>query len=138
MIFELSEVLARARECVALEVPHVHRGQTISGMDCVGLVVYAFKYAGNIPLYGRDPHAGVLVRELRRVFGPPVDAEPQSGDIVAMRWGGDVRHVGIIAQADDGRATIIHSIQSVGRATEHGLDEKTRKRIKHVFRPEFR
>lgn len=134
----LEAAIARARECVARKVPHVHLGRSMAGMDCVGLVAYALALDESaVPGYGRDPFAGQLERALRAHFGEPITDEPRAGDVVAMRWGGPIRHVGILADHPDGGLSIIHSVQTVGRATEHGIDHKTKWRIVMVFRPEF-
>lgn len=136
-----------ARAWVALEVPFLHLGRNALGADCVGLLVYALEYPeGRIPAYPRDPYQGKLEAELTAALGEPVArggadgvgaATLLPGDVVAMAYGRPVRHVGFIAEhpAYPGHLSLIHTDSSVGKVTEHILDERWLSRIKLVYRP---
>lgn len=146
------QYIARMRELVAAKVPFIHQGRTFAGIDCVGALLYALEYEGEVPAYPRDPVNGELERELRRVFGDPVvertsTVSPpielsllQPGDIVSMQYAGPVRHVAMLAMHIDqrncpGALSVIHTDSSLGRVTEHILDAKWLRRIMRVWRP---
>lgn len=127
----------RARALIG--VPWVHQGRNLAvGLDCIGLLAVVFagtRYAEHdCTEYGRDPHDGLLERHLRSVFGAPRD-DVQQGDVVAMRYVGPIRHVGIVGDHPHG-LSLIHTDASIGRVTEHRIDEKWARRIALVFRPE--
>ena len=129
-------------QCVDLSVPHVHQGAGLDGMDCVGLLIYAFEASSETQDYGRDPHAGILERRLQVHFGQPVHRRGatlemlQDGDVVAMRWGGDPRHVGLV-QIVDGVRYLIHSMQAPGHVARHSIDDAWIRMIRVVYRPEY-
>ena len=135
-----------------LGVPFLHQGRDpVVGLDCIGLLAAAAREAGLTRYlvhdrqdYGRDPHGGLLEARLRACFGEPVAGSPvdlallHEGDVLAMRFAGPVRHVGIVGVRDyEGpQLTVIHTDNGVGRVTEHRIDDKWRRRIALVFRPE--
>lgn len=139
----------RLRELVAARAPFVHQGRNVAGIDCVGALIHAFQYSGDVPAYPQDPVNGELERELRRVFGEPIlerastlanplrlgDMAP--GDIVSMQYRGPVRHVAILANHPTirGSLSVIHTDAMLGRVTEHILDDKWVRRIMRVWRP---
>jgi cell wall-associated NlpC family hydrolase len=133
------DVAARAY----LGVPFRHQGRNPAvGIDCVGLLVCAAADCG-IPTeadrtdYGRDPAHGYLERQLRAAFGAPVFSPLlQPGDVVAIDFKGAIRHVAIVAERDGGGLNLIHTNFSVQRVTEAILDDRWRKRIRAVYRPE--
>lgn len=149
----MNKVIERARELVTAEVPFLHQGRDFNGIDCVGCLVYAFEHPlEDVPGYPRDPYRGELDRQLMRVFGEPLqEAEVAKGgeclhridvsqlreaDIVSMQYRGPVRHVGIIAEhpAYPGHLSLIHTDATVGKVTEHLLDEMWADRIVRVYR----
>jgi cell wall-associated NlpC family hydrolase len=126
-----------------LGVPFVHQGRTRFGLDCIGLLSLALRDAGleryvdhpeNRADYSRTPHMGLLEARMRRIFGPPV-ADMQPGDVVALRYAGPIRHVGIVGDHPHG-LSLIHTDSHLGRVTEHRIDDRWAKRIALVFRPE--
>ena len=136
-----------ARRWVALRVPFLHLGRDRNGSDCIGLLVYSIGHdEKDVPAYSRDPHHGLLERELERVFGPPVvtagregvQAEQlRVGDVVAMAYGrGNPRHVGFIAEHPvyAGHLSMIHTDAMVGEVTEHSIDDHWLARIRKVHR----
>lgn len=124
----------RGRALVARRVPWAHQGIAEEfALDCVLFLcdVLGVQYEAR---YSRDPHGLTLERELEARFGAPV-AEPRAGDVVSMRWGGDARHVALVADHPQGGLSIIHASNSVGCVTEHRLDAKWRRRIVAAYRP---
>jgi len=126
----------RARELI--DVPHVHLGRDVNGIDCIGLVAYAVNYdAERLPPYPADPINGELERYLEEALGPPTYIRPESaapimpGDIVAMQYAGPVRHVGLVAEHPTlkGVLSLIHTDRSVGRVVECTLDSRWLRRI---------
>lgn len=117
-----------------------HQGRSREGMDCVGLVVMSLADCGrqvaDVTSYGRDPHNGLLERNLSATFGPAISMDQmRPGDIVAIDFAGAVRHVAIIGVYEFGGLSLIHTDESVGRVVEHRLDSKWLSRIKGIFRP---
>jgi cell wall-associated NlpC family hydrolase len=124
-------------------VPFVHQGRTRRGLDCIGLLCLALHDAGlghyvdhpeNRVDYGRTPYMGLLEARMRQIFGEPV-ADMRPGDVVALRYAGPTRHVGIVGDHPHG-LSLIHTDSHLGRVTEHRIDAKWLARIALVFRPE--
>lgn len=149
MPYNTDNAIERLREMVAAKTTWVHQGRSIHGADCVGALVYAFQYDGEVPAYPRDPVNGELERELRRVFGEPIlyrdnlldsvvdRAALRAGDIVSCQYAGPVRHVAVVADhpALVGQLSLIHTSATVGFVVEHILDAKWMRRIVGVWRP---
>lgn len=131
-----------------LKVPFLHQGRDRNGIDCVGLLAYAYEYpAQKLPRYPRDPLRGELERQLEAVLGPPVASRTgaeidtlwvvlKPGDVAAMSYGGPIRHVGLIAEHPTypGQLSLIHTDSRLGYVTEHILDAKWLRRIRKVYR----
>ena len=123
-------------------VPFAHQGRNPAvALDCIGLACCSFAVAGMTRYlafdrvdYARTPHGGLLEAQLAAALGAPVDGL-QPGDLAAFRMGGAVRHVGIIAEGNNG-LNVIHTWSDIGRVVEHRLDDKWRRRIAYVYRPE--
>lgn len=123
-----------------LGVPFLHQGRNPEvGIDCVGLAELVSRDCGMtvgeaIADYARNPHAGLLEARLREHLGPPHPLETlQPGDLVAMRFRGPIRHVGIIGDHEHG-ISLIHTSSAVGRVVEHRIDERWLAYIAHVHR----
>jgi cell wall-associated NlpC family hydrolase len=134
--------IARARQM--LEVPFLHLGRDANGIDCVGLVAYAYGYpVALLQPYPRDPYGGQLQAGLRRACGAPVAVAPvpphalQPGALVAMAYGRPVRHVGLVAPHPTlaGQLSLIHTDSRVGHVVEHILDAKWLRRVREVYWP---
>lgn len=130
-----SVIVERAR--TQMGVLWVHQGRVPGvALDCAGLVLYALDKQ-DVPDYGRNPAHGKLEAAVTHFTGTqPLDGvdDIRPGDIVVMAYGGDGRHVGIVAQDMYGQLTIIHSDSMVGCVTEHPLDTRWRRRVRHVWR----
>lgn len=124
-----------------LGVPFLHQGRNPDvGIDCIGLLVLAARDCG-LALdehdrcnYPRNPSGGLLEQHLRAAFGAPA-AGLLPGDVVAIRYCGPVRHVGIVGELK-GTLTLIHTsaAPSVGRVTEHLINANWRRRIANAYR----
>jgi len=133
---ERQALIAAARSF--LSVPFRHQGRTVQGIDCIGLLVLSFAVIGK-PLsnridYGRTPSNAKLEVSLVEHFGPAIAGEPEPGDVVSMRWGGEVCHVGIVTPHPDRGIGLIHCYLSSQRVIEHGIDSIWRHRIVGVYR----
>jgi cell wall-associated NlpC family hydrolase len=116
----------------------IHRGRSLYGIDCIGLLVAAVR-GGGVDVtdrqdYSRAPWRNGLERELRERFGDPV-SDMRIGDVALIQF--DAKrapsHVGIITNGLYGLG-LIHSttMQSV---SEHDIDDDWNKKIVMVFRP---
>lgn len=135
-----------------LGVPFGHQGRNPQiEIDCIGLLYLACRDAGLACAsedrndYSQHPHAGLLESNLIRIFGDPLPlGQMQAGDIVALRYGGPIRHVGIVGEVLYGGVpylSLIHTDRMRGCVTEHRITEdllNPRKRpcIAGVYRPE--
>ena len=140
----VEERIARAREM--LETPFLHLGRDHNGIDCVGLLTYAMGYPeALVPVYPRDPFRGALEYQLDAIFGPPCCTAGRAGvapgtvvagDVVAMAYSLRIRHVAIIAQHPTypEHLSVIHTDSTVGKVTEHILDDNWLRLIKRVYR----
>lgn len=143
-------IVARARELASLQVPFVHQGRSLVGIDCVGALAHILQYTGELPVYPPDPVNGELETYLEAMFGLPImevsRATPLTsaiklrvGDILSMQYFGPIRHVSIVVPYVDqknapGELAVVHTDAMVGRVTEHRLDTKWLRRIVKVWR----
>lgn len=133
-----------------MDVPFLHQGRDPAvGIDCIGLGELALGDIGvfhetNEADYSRDPHGGLLEARLESMFGPPFPLDQmRAGDIAVIRYGRQLRHVGIVGERSYGgipRLTLIHTDSRIGKVVEHRIDEgwmgRRRPAIGCVFRPE--
>ena len=109
-------------------VPFRHRGRTMRGLDCVGLLILTAIDCGYDKYkefaYGREPRNSILERVLHEHFGEPVDRDPQINDVVLMRLrkGNEPTHVGIITTHPHGLG-IIHAHGAVERVVYQRLTD---------------
>lgn len=139
-----ADYASRARSM--LNVPFLHQGRDANGIDCIGLLAYAFEYpAEKIPPYPRDPYNGQLERQLTAVLGVPAlrctargcpAAALAPGSVLALAYARHTRHVALVLRhpAYD-VLSIIHTDSTLGKVTEHILDVKWLRRIREVYRP---
>lgn len=147
MPYNKDNAIERMRELAAARVPFVHQGRDFNGIDCVGAIVHAFQYDGEVPAYPDNPINGELELNLARVFGTPIKVtshddpvtldDLRAGDIVSMQYRGPSRHVALIVPhvSLPGVLSVIHTDAMVERVTEHILDAKWVRRIVKVWRP---
>jgi len=118
--------------------PFLHRGRTVRGMDCIGLVLLAATDCGyipsGIPTYGREPHKGLLTSGLMERLGTPLTRELRPNDIVVQRLheGGEPSHVGIITDHPYGLG-MVHCYGDIGRVVHQRLGDNRRRLITEAF-----
>jgi cell wall-associated NlpC family hydrolase len=110
-----------------------HRGRSPKLMDCVGLVLLAYKELGvelkDYRLYPADPvrHGPNLTDHVRQALGDPVAVEPvkyadmQDGDVLVIRYVHEPHHVAVVGTHPLGYLTLIHAHGLYGRVLEQGL-----------------
>lgn len=124
-----------------------HQGRSLKGIDCVGLLIVAFRDAGiiveDVRDYARTPDGerltGLLKKYCVMLSGK---AEPQQADIIALRFEDMPQHVAIVTRQTQWGPYIIHAFgneQMGGKVIEHMLDDRWLKshrgRIHAIFRP---
>lgn len=137
------KTIERARSM--LGAPYLHLGRDANGIDCIGLVAYALEYdEKKLPAYTSDPFNGELERNLDAILGAPgavvqgaTYEDIHIGDVVALAYIKQVRHVALVAQHPTitGVLTLIHTDSTLGMVTEHTLDAKWLRRIRRVYTP---
>lgn len=138
---ERAGMIAAARALVG--VPFRHRGRSLRGVDCVGMVALALASVGRVVQdrkhYGRNP-ANDGLRDVCRVhLGDPI-AGLRAGDVVLMAWHADVRnrepnHVGILFDHPNGGLAMVHALKQNQRVIAHGLAADHYARILEGYRP---
>lgn len=121
--------------------PFRHHGRGPRHFDCAGLCVAAYREATgreilDVRYYGREPHRDGLRAAVERNAGPPVEGEPQPGDVLLLRFDSNPHHLGIVGDLSYGGLSLIHASGEAGRVIEHRLDDVWRGRIVAVYRPE--
>lgn len=147
-----SEVIAAARTLLTARkhalyrfqaVPFRHQGRTLRGMDCIGVLVYAFGKAGFVlndrTDYGRLPANRKLAASMVEHFGEALPGpyrmeDLRPGDLVTMSWGAEECHVALIVDHPYGIG-MLHAYNSAQRVVEHRVDDLVLKRITAVYRP---
>lgn len=145
---EVPVVIAAARSlltaCDGKRVPFKHRGRSVRGIDCIGLVAYAFAAVGREIRdrrdYGRDPVRDGLRAELVAHLGDPIPKDQmRPGDVLLMRWHqqGSTRlfnHVALVTDYPLGGLAVIHALQANGTVVEHRYASPWDRRTVEVFR----
>lgn len=123
-----------------LGVPFMHQGRTVHGLDCAGLVWMAERACGRYPRdvkgYSRHPWKDGLRKAVEDHFGPPVDRDPQPGDVLLMRHTcQEPEHMGIVGLHPNGGLSLIHSYagNSAKRVVEVRLCDDWRSKILAVY-----
>lgn len=133
----MSPVVTAARSMMGAPWRHMARGPT--EWDCVGHVRESFRRGLGVQIpdlkaYPRHPSRdNLLMRLLEQTFGPPV-AEPQPGDVVAMRFKVRPHHIGIVGDHPVYGLSVIHTSEITRRVAEHGLVGDYRDRVVAFFR----
>jgi cell wall-associated NlpC family hydrolase len=93
-----------------------HRGRGNGKVDCVGLLVLAFRAAGreihDRKDYGREPVRDDLRAALAAEFGPPVDREPRVGDVALLKGFRYPYHVALFGDYAGGGLSLIHALNA--------------------------
>lgn len=127
-----------ARAHVARRTPWQHQARGPKALDCIGLLVDCFREYGidDRSNYDRNPRRGQLEASVREQFGPSIPKETmREGDVVLMKFGSQIRHVGILANHPRGGLSVIHTWAGGPRCVcETRLDEQWMRRIALVHR----
>lgn len=124
-------IIQQARRYIG--IPWRHQGRTPTGVDCVGLLFLVVKdvTGANIEFlnYSRWPHPELLRANLKKFLIVIRKDELEPGDIVLMRSGGVVCHVGFY-----GDGTLIHANLFEQKVVEHRLDSQWEKSVVGCYR----
>jgi cell wall-associated NlpC family hydrolase len=138
---ERAGMIAAARALVG--VPFRHRGRSLRGVDCVGVVAMALATQGRgveaRAHYGRNPANDGLREVCQAHFGDPV-AELQAGDVALLAWHDDERnrepnHVGVLFDHPNGGLAMVHALKQNNRVIAHRLEAQHFARIVEGYRP---
>ena len=135
------DVVDTAREWIG--TPVMHQGwRQDTGCDCLGLLRGIGTQRGIFPAdfwslpgaarwksYGREP-IGDLLEGLDTVFDRAEG--PEIGGIAAMRFTGNPRHVGVIADYPHGGFALIHALYT--SVIEHRFDRRWQSRTVAYYR----
>jgi NlpC/P60 family putative phage cell wall peptidase len=129
---DLLHVVASARAC--LGTPFHHQGRVAGiGLDCIGLVIHAFRAAGLViddqVDYGRRPDGKRLEVALHRHGFVQVE-DRRAGDVLLFRFNRAPQHVALAI----GEGAMIHAYAPVGRVVEAGLSESWQHRLCAIYR----
>ncbi len=135
MIGKSKDVVAAARGC--LNTPFHHQGRLPGvGLDCIGLLVVAFRAAGvdvrDRLNYAERPDGISLIRAIKEHGAVDVDVFDQ-GDVLLFRYDHQPQHVALATSKD----TMIHSFAPAGRVVETGIGSYWRRRLMNAFRFNF-
>ncbi len=127
------EVVDHAR--TYLGIPWRHRGRTLTGIDCVGLLVLVGRHFGckvrDVEGYARVPN-GTMLGHLDYNFTRAVDLNPKVGQIGTFRDGGHRMHVGIISEKYR-RLHLVHATLDRGQVYEEPLDQRLMGNLGELF-----
>jgi cell wall-associated NlpC family hydrolase len=136
---ESAAFLAALRSCIGVRFRHQRCNPTI-GLDCRGLILWAFRKIGRTPKdvrgYGREPHKHGMEAALVENLGPPIPlSEMRAVDVVLMRFDGEPRHMGVLTNHPDGGFGLIHTHDEMKYVAEHVIDARREGFIVKAWRP---
>lgn len=138
---ERAGFIAAARDLVG--VPFRHRGRSLRGVDCVGVVALALSSQGRVVAdrahYGRNPANDGLREVCREHFGDPI-AELRAGDVALIAHHADPRcrepnHVGVLFDHPNGGLAMVHALAQNKRVIAHRLEATHYAQILEGYRP---
>lgn len=107
-------IVAEARGWLGTPFHHQARLKGV-GVDCIGLVIGVARALALVPAafdvggYPRQPDGRTLVDTAARHMTRIDRTDMQPGDVVAVSFGGDPQHFGIVAPYTHGGLSIIHA-----------------------------
>ena len=137
------DVYLKAREYIRTPFHQQGRLKGI-GIDCIGIAVcvgseLGLRYKDGRPIgiydhrdYGLFPVFDELQTKVRELL-VEYSRAPLPGDVLTMRAPFLVHHMAIVSDLGAGRLGIIHAYGSLGKVSEHILDDRWRRRIAGVF-----
>lgn len=116
-----------------INTPFKHQGRNKNGMDCIGIVVVPLREIGFFDYenknYRRYGLGGEIIEILTKYcYEIPKSASLEPGDIL-MFSKGKSQHLAVYTGSG-----IIHANNSIGKVTEHGLDEYWMSMVSRIFR----
>lgn len=135
---ESAALIAAVRSRFGCRFRHMAKGPKF--FDCRGLVLWGLSELGrptfDLPAYGREPHKNGMFKAICTNLGEPIPKHNmRAGDVVLMRFDGEPRHVGLLADYPDGGLSLIHTHSTLKFVTEHRLDNYWASNIVAVWRP---
>ena len=123
--------ISAARKC--LGTPFHHQGRTPgAGLDCIGLLVVAFRAAGiNVRDridYGRRPDGRSLLAELDAHGFTPAN-EISAGNVLLFRYDRQPQHAALATGPD----SMIHAFAPAGAVVETSIGEYWKRRLVGVY-----
>lgn len=132
-------IVASARTWVGTPFQH-QRALKGVGCDCIGLIVAVMRDLGQEPApedydeyyYSRTPNPRAMGAKLAKYFDKmdfPIRTPAPDGAIAWMQWRhGLPMHLAIMATFE-GRRTMIHAFEHVGKVVEHGFSGEWPRRV---------
>lgn len=117
-------LIETARELARKKVRYLHQGRSLSGLDCIGMILYILAEHKVLPAdferrnYGRLPMSELL--EKTSVYCEKIE-KPVNGCLVLIRWPGERRPAHAALYAD---GNLIHCYATVRKVVEHGYRQR--------------
>lgn len=125
-------IIENAREC--LGVRFQHQGKTLRGMDCRGILIYAFGKAGlqtnDLQSYSRNPVPDQMNSALLSVCDKVSINDLNKADVLYLRFNNIPTHL-VLYQ---GNNWIIHSYLQMRKVVEHEIDQSWWNAVSAVYR----
>ena len=126
-----NNIVECARE--QLDIPYLHQGRNINGIDCVGLIYrvgllcgYKIEYPQG---YEQVPNPEFLYEGLEANLVRVDDhRKPSPGGILVIRFGVDPQHLAIFTGS-----TIIHAYERAGKVVEQNYSDVWKKRTLRAY-----
>ena len=125
-----SQVIDEARRY--LGVPFRHRGRSIAGLDCAGLIIIVYRKLGLMPndfeetLYNKMPSIGLVEKTLSQFCTKKETAEP--GDILMLSFLDNPCHMAFYTGE-----TIIHAYNPRSKVVEEACCQKWQNRLTGIY-----
>lgn len=131
------DIVATARTWMG--TPYRHQGRVKGeAVDCLGLIAGVAKELG-IFLYDHtnyrpQPDGVMLKKECDRMLVPSHGLWPGSVMLLWVAHRALPQHMAIVTRLADGRPGMVHAIQTLGRVTEHGIDDFWLRRLVQTYK----
>lgn len=139
---DAKKITDEARTWVGTPYEHQHWKKG-AALDCVGLIIGVGLETGALTLtkeqwapfanYSRTPNPSKMRQAMELFLVPmdfPLDQAAPDGMIGWFQWRDNLpMHLAIMASLPNGRRTMIHAYQHVGKCVEHGFSGDWRHRV---------
>lgn len=138
------EVIACARQFVG--VRFVHQGRSVTGVDCLGLLLLTAQKLGlrfdgqgvealDVPHYGTRPDAQLLKQKLDAHLVPIEKSDLCEAGIVLLKIDGRPQHLGLLTDYPlAGELGMIHAYAPAREVVEHRYDAHWRRDTYAAYR----